>query len=67
MATQRSKDAKTKPSKKRSHGDAGSETDWQRLRTRSARAVRAGLADDPEARPTNAYFWRRAKLVFPQR
>jgi uncharacterized protein (DUF4415 family) len=29
--------------------------------------VRRAIADDPEARPTDAKFWKNARLVLPKR
>ena len=28
--------------------------------------IRAGIEGDPDARPTNAAFWKRARLVMPE-
>jgi len=28
--------------------------------------IRAGIEDDPDARPTDAAFWRGARLVMPE-
>jgi len=41
-------------------------TDWKGLRARSDRQVRRGLESDPEARPTDANFWKEARVVLPQ-
>ena len=41
-------------------------TDWKRLRSLSDREVRNALGKDPEARPTDASFWKKAKVVLPQ-
>ena len=51
--------AKTKRSK-RSTG-----TDWSRLRKMSAADIRKGIAADPDARATDARFWKTAKIVMP--
>ncbi|HTQ57600.1 MAG TPA: BrnA antitoxin family protein [Bryobacteraceae bacterium] len=40
-------------------------TDWKRLRSRSDREVQRGIENDPEARPTNAAFWEKARVVMP--
>jgi len=42
-------------------------TDWKRLRRMSDREIRAGLARDPDAKPTDAAFWKGAWLVVPER
>jgi uncharacterized protein (DUF4415 family) len=42
-------------------------TDWNKLRGRSDAAIRKGIEADPEAHPTDAAFWRDAKVVLPSR
>jgi uncharacterized protein (DUF4415 family) len=49
-----------------SRTSAKSRTDWKRLRSLSAREIRNAIEKDPEARPTNASFWKKAKVVLPQ-
>jgi len=39
--------------------------DWTRLRSRSDRQIRRAIESDPEARPTNAEFWKKARVVIP--
>jgi uncharacterized protein (DUF4415 family) len=41
-------------------------TNWKRLRSLSDKAIRRGLAEDPDVRPTDANFWKRAKVVLPR-
>jgi uncharacterized protein (DUF4415 family) len=41
-------------------------TDWKRLRSMSDEEIRAGLESDPDVRPTDAEFWRTAKVVYPK-
>ena len=41
-------------------------TDWKRLRSLSDREIRNAIERDPEARPTGASFWKKAKVVWPQ-
>jgi hypothetical protein len=41
-------------------------TDWNRLRTLSEKDIRAAVEADPEARSTDANFWKWAKVVLPQ-
>ena len=40
-------------------------TDWSRLRSKSAAAIRKGIAADPDAHATNEQFWKTAKVVMP--
>jgi len=40
-------------------------TDWKRLRTLSDRQIRRAIESDPDARPTDAEFWKKAKVVIP--
>jgi uncharacterized protein (DUF4415 family) len=41
-------------------------TDWKRLRALSGREIRNAIKSDPEARPTDFSFWKKAKVVLPQ-
>lgn len=41
-------------------------TDWERLRGMSDEEIRRGIAADPDARATDASFWKKAKVVLPQ-
>ena len=41
-------------------------TDWKRLRSLSDRQIRRGIESDPdEAQPTDAEFWKKARVVVP--
>ena len=40
-------------------------TDRAKLRRRTAGSIRKGIAADPDARATDAEFWRSAKVVIP--
>jgi uncharacterized protein (DUF4415 family) len=40
-------------------------TDWAKLRRRTAASIRKGIAADPDARATDAEFWKSAKVVMP--
>ncbi|MGA9627034.1 MAG: BrnA antitoxin family protein [Bryobacteraceae bacterium] len=40
-------------------------TDWNRLRSLSDRQIRRAIESDPEARPTDAEFWKKARVVIP--
>ena len=42
-------------------------TDWTRLRRMSAAEIHAGIEADPDAHPTDAAFWKTAKVVLPKR
>lgn len=41
-------------------------TDWDRLRTMSEADIRAGIAEDPDARPGDEAFWEGARVVLPR-
>jgi uncharacterized protein (DUF4415 family) len=41
-------------------------TDWDRLRNLSDAEVRRAAESDPDARPTDAEFWKNARLVIPE-
>ena len=41
-------------------------TDWARLERMTDAEIRAGIARDPDARPTDAEFWKKARLVMPE-
>lgn len=40
-------------------------SDWKRLRSLSGRQIRRAIESDPEARPTDAEFWKNARVVMP--
>ena len=40
-------------------------TDWNRLRSLSDHQIRGAIERDPEARPTDAEFWKKARVVLP--
>ena len=40
-------------------------TDWNRLRSQSDIQIGRALEGDPDARPTDAEFWKRARIVRP--
>jgi uncharacterized protein (DUF4415 family) len=40
-------------------------TDWNRLRSLSGRQIRRAIESDPEARSTDAEFWKKARVVIP--
>jgi uncharacterized protein (DUF4415 family) len=40
-------------------------TDWNRLRSLSDRQIRRAVESDPEARPTDREFWKKARVVIP--
>ncbi len=41
-------------------------TDWKRLGTMTDAEVRAGIAGDPDIRPTDEAFWKDARVVLPR-
>jgi hypothetical protein len=50
---------------KRSSAKRGADTDWGKLRRRSAVSIRKGIAADPDVHATDAEFWKSAKVVKP--
>jgi hypothetical protein len=38
-------------------------TNWKRVRSLSDRQIRRGIENDPDARPTDAEFWKKAYAV----
>ena len=40
-------------------------SDWKRVRSLSDRQIRSAIDGDPEARPTDAEFWKKARVVIP--
>ena len=48
----------------RTSANAG--TDWKRIRALSDRQIRRAIEADPEVRPTDADFWKHARLVMPR-
>ena len=42
-------------------------TDWRRVRAMADDEIRAGIVDDPDARPTDEAFWKDARVVMPRR
>lgn len=42
-------------------------TNWDRLRRINEVEIRRGIASDPDAQPTDANFWKHAKVVWPAR
>ncbi len=42
-----------------------SSTDWERLRNMSDEEIHAAAIADPDAQPTDEFFWKNAKLTFP--
>jgi uncharacterized protein (DUF4415 family) len=41
-------------------------TDWNRLRALTDQEISSAIEGDPAARPTDANFWKEAKVVLPQ-
>jgi uncharacterized protein (DUF4415 family) len=42
-------------------------TDWARVRALTDEEIEAAARSDPDAQPTDAEFWKGAKLVMPER
>ena len=41
-------------------------TDWERLRNLTDAQIRRAAESDPDARPTDAAFWKNARVVMPK-
>jgi uncharacterized protein (DUF4415 family) len=41
-------------------------TDWKEFRSLSDQEIRKAVKGDPDARLTNASFWKNTKIVLPQ-
>ena len=52
--------------KKRTSTSSKRKTDWRRVDALTDERVRRGIEEDPDARPTDEDFWKKAKLVMPQ-
>jgi uncharacterized protein (DUF4415 family) len=50
---------------KRTGESSAQPSDWKRLRSLSDVQIRHAIKRDPEARPTDAEFWKRAHVVIP--
>jgi uncharacterized protein (DUF4415 family) len=44
----------------------GGKTDWKRLESLSGKEIRSAVEADPQARPTDANFWKKAKVTLPR-
>jgi uncharacterized protein (DUF4415 family) len=42
-------------------------TDWKRLRTMTDEEVHAAITADPDIKPTDEAFWKKATVVMPRR
>lgn len=51
--------------KRTGKSSAKSRSDWKRLRALSDRQIRHAVERDPEVRPTDAEFWKKARVVIP--
>ena len=45
---------------------ANSGTDWERFRAMTESQIQRGIAADPDIIPTDAEFWKTAKVVMPK-
>jgi uncharacterized protein (DUF4415 family) len=50
---------------KRTGESSAQPSDWKRLRSLTDAQIRHALERDPEARPTDAEFWKKAHVVIP--
>src|ERR1017187_6161161 len=44
----------------------GGTTDWKRLDSLRDKEIRSAIEAEPEARPTDANFWKKAKVTLPR-
>jgi hypothetical protein len=61
----KAKGPKTNAAKAKRSRAKATVTDWNKLRRRSDAAIRKGIASDPDARGTDAAFWKDATIVVP--
>jgi uncharacterized protein (DUF4415 family) len=40
--------------------------DWKRIRSADEDQIRRGIESDPDVRPTDADFWKTARVVMPE-
>lgn len=57
------KDASTGKTSRKSKAKG---TDWEALGRMDDAEIRTGIMADPDARPTDAAFWKEARLVMPK-
>jgi uncharacterized protein (DUF4415 family) len=51
--------------KRTGRSSANEGSNWERLRSQSDGRIRRGIERDPDARPTDADFWKKARVVMP--
>jgi uncharacterized protein (DUF4415 family) len=51
--------------KRTGRSSGAARTDWKRVRSLSDPQIRRALDSDPEALPTDAAFWKKARVVIP--
>lgn len=51
--------------KKRTSTLSKRKTDWRRFDALTDERVRRGIEEDPDARPTDEEFWKKATIVMP--
>ena len=44
----------------------GGKTDWKRLDSLHDKDIRSAIESDPEVRPTDADFWKKARVTLPR-
>jgi uncharacterized protein (DUF4415 family) len=52
--------------RKRTSKSSKRKTNWRRFDALTDERVRRGIEIDPDARPTDASFWKEAKIVMPR-
>ena len=52
--------------KKRTSTTSKRGTDWRLVDALTDDRIRRGIAEDPDAHPTDPDFWKKAKIVMPQ-
>ena len=52
--------------KRTGKSSAKARTDWKRLGSLTDGQIRRAIKTDPEAKPTDAEFWKRAHIVLPE-
>jgi uncharacterized protein (DUF4415 family) len=65
MRLRKSAAARRNVSSQRRNTKRGGATDWSHPGRRTSAQIRKGIGADPEARATDAQFWKTAKVVLP--
>lgn len=54
-------------SKKHTSRQSKDKTKWDEFDDLTDKEVHSGIVDDPDAQPTDADFWKKARVVMPER